>query len=979
MADQSPMILAQAKTTDDVDFNHGIKSTIANVYGEDPSNYSDPVAALNRYRQDATRGATTDATGRDLLQSYYGQLEMLELRFPELRVMFNWSVLRRDVFTAQEISQHSLAYEKASILFNLAATYSVLGSSSNRTDPEGIKKAFYNTRVAAGLWDYIANNFLHAPSTDLSRDVVRFLSALMLAQAQEIFLEKTIEEKTRNGNVDGKSMGIVAKLASQCSFQYNALIEPVRENVNKGIFDRHWASVIHVGESYMTSFSTDYLPRLKPNTFRLKVSTLLHLSESDLIAQYFRAMVDKAAGKHGESIARINLAESLAKEAYRLGATFNTFFAPCDTLPADVSSILTTLCKSHQTKCAEYKDEIVKENDLIFHEPIPAENVLAVVEKLNAANAVTITDIYQNPEVQRSIGADLFASLVPFSVHEAASIYSEEKAKIIRSVTEKVEIADTELEAAIEYLGLPGSLRKFVSPSNNINYDISSEVKELSRVIETQEASGGLTKKLSSIASKRDQITSDLQWISNELDIESKECEQARMKYPDFSQSPSARHTKEWRQQLKAHNSGLEKAGSSDASIKQVYQYIDDDVRLLADSAADIEDDDSELALVVRDYVLHQRPSHSRQESLLDVDVGVEESTEVESQQMQAHAREIARLLELLKGLKKQRSQHIQVLRQKIQNDDVSHLLILNRKAQQVESDMFGSELEKFKDDQKMIDNSISEQLKRLEELNGSWLRLTSTTRAKDIHNKHSESDRRRKEILKKFKKAGDTYFEAADGVNRATVFYDDLEQVVNQLKKDVGSFVNKRAKERVQAIVDAEAGSRNSGGIASSFESEFGRINLQTPHRPPKPGVSPPPATSPSPSSYAYGGLPPPPAQPQPSIYQSLYGQQTQAPPQMQPPPPKPSSPQYVGPGYSAPPQSPPYPQQTPSPYNVPQPPNPSQSHMLYQQSQSPYGPSQNAYQMPPQTYQQPSQQQPQQQYYQQPPAPPQNYPYYR
>ena len=150
------------------------------------------------------------------------------------------------MFTAQEISQHSLAYEKASVLFNLAATYSVLGSSSNRTDPEGIKRAFYNTRVAAGLWDYIANNFLHAPSTDLSRDVVRFMSALMLAQAQEIFLEKTVEEKTRSGRGDGKAMGIVAKLASQCAFQYNALLEPVRETVNKGVFDRHWASVIHV-------------------------------------------------------------------------------------------------------------------------------------------------------------------------------------------------------------------------------------------------------------------------------------------------------------------------------------------------------------------------------------------------------------------------------------------------------------------------------------------------------------------------------------------------------------------------------------------------------------------------------------------------------------------------------------------------------------------------------------------------------------
>lgn len=62
--DQSPLIFLQTKSTDDVDFNHGIKSTIANVYGEDPSNYNDTVAALNRYRQDATRGATTDATGR---------------------------------------------------------------------------------------------------------------------------------------------------------------------------------------------------------------------------------------------------------------------------------------------------------------------------------------------------------------------------------------------------------------------------------------------------------------------------------------------------------------------------------------------------------------------------------------------------------------------------------------------------------------------------------------------------------------------------------------------------------------------------------------------------------------------------------------------------------------------------------------------------------------------------------------------------
>lgn len=61
--EQSPLINILTKSTDDVDFSYGIKSTIANVYGEDPTNYSEPVNALNRYRQDATRGATTDNTG----------------------------------------------------------------------------------------------------------------------------------------------------------------------------------------------------------------------------------------------------------------------------------------------------------------------------------------------------------------------------------------------------------------------------------------------------------------------------------------------------------------------------------------------------------------------------------------------------------------------------------------------------------------------------------------------------------------------------------------------------------------------------------------------------------------------------------------------------------------------------------------------------------------------------------------------------
>lgn len=79
------------KVTQDVDFTPHLRSVISRTYAEQPDAYADELAQLNRARQDALRGsAGSDATARDLLYKYFGQLELLELRFPELRVPFPW-------------------------------------------------------------------------------------------------------------------------------------------------------------------------------------------------------------------------------------------------------------------------------------------------------------------------------------------------------------------------------------------------------------------------------------------------------------------------------------------------------------------------------------------------------------------------------------------------------------------------------------------------------------------------------------------------------------------------------------------------------------------------------------------------------------------------------------------------------------------------------------------------------------------------
>lgn len=171
---------------------------------------------------------------RDLLYKYFGQLELLELRFPEIRVNFPW----RDAFTNKLITQTSIAYEKASVLFQIASTHSSIAAAQSRSDPEGVKRAFYYFRTSAGMLNYINENFLHAPSTDLSRDVVKFLVDIILAQATEVFFEKCTDEKKGNA--------LVSKIAAQTAYMYTTLTEDVKEFMGKGIFDRNWVTMIQV-------------------------------------------------------------------------------------------------------------------------------------------------------------------------------------------------------------------------------------------------------------------------------------------------------------------------------------------------------------------------------------------------------------------------------------------------------------------------------------------------------------------------------------------------------------------------------------------------------------------------------------------------------------------------------------------------------------------------------------------------------------
>ncbi|KAL5520897.1 BRO1 [Sanghuangporus sanghuang] len=841
MTTQSPTISIPKKTTEEVDWTSPIRNLIAQSYGENPDNYMAECAALQRCRQDAVKGAGSDTTARDLLYKYFGQLELLELRFAEIRVSFPW----HDAFTNKLTTQTSLAYEKASVIFQLAATHSAIAAAQNRGDPEGLKRAFHYFRTSAGMLTYINDNFLHAPSTDLSREVVKFLVNIMVAQATEVFYEKCVDER--------KGSGLVAKVANQTASMYTALCEEVKEFMGKGIFDRNWVTVLQIKSKYFTS-----------------------------LAQLHRAQADNAAGKHGDALARFTAAESAAKEASKLASSFGGMFMPqmSPNLPPDAGSAMQELSKFHLALCTEKKNEASRDNDLIYNAVVPPLETLPQIDKLQVAKPIQIQEVYSAPDVQKTIGPDIFIKLIPLSVHESASVYSEEKAKLVRAEVERADTAETEKRSVLDALGVQEGLGRYKAMVEGLHVEGSTELpSEVTRMrddiglIEEREP---VSRLLSDLSRLRDAVRDDLDSIQRDLEIELRDCEAMRVKYEHlFTQEPSAGPSRSLRQDLKSHKDALEAAGASDQQVQALWDSVKGDIAVLLSDQ--IED------------VFRQSADRGPGGSLLDLDPNNEDRDEEERSKITTFIDELDQRLTRLNKISTERKNVLKDLKEKIQSDDVSHLLLLNRRNQAVEPALFAAELEKFKPFQNSLVATVQYEQTVLSEITQLWKGLKDLAGRGPGARKWEEREKRKRETMRRFTRARDGYMEVRDGLAKGLQFYRDLTGLCTALKRNVKSFVAERVAERDALVAEAERKKSLSAAppplaekprslalgpppSVNSLDSSFRSMNLRDSSSPPS---RPPMPTHAQNSSYS--SLPPPP--PRPSVSYS-----TPSPPQQQP-----------------------------------------------------------------------------------------------
>uniref|UniRef100_A0A182N0B8 Rhophilin n=1 Tax=Anopheles dirus TaxID=7168 RepID=A0A182N0B8_9DIPT len=259
-----PMIPLGLKETKEVNFMEPFADFILEHYSEPSHVYEDAIADITDTRQ-AAKTPTRDAQGVSLLFRYYNLLYYVERRFfpPDrsLGVYFEWY----DSLTGVPSCQRTVAFEKACILFNLAAIYTQIGARQDRSSEKGLDAAVDNFLRAAGVFRHIFDTFTNAPSMDLKPQVLEVLVALMLAQARECLFEKLLlqVENFPAGRDCVQNHRDLSGEATQLALEYREIHQIIHSNDAHTYLPECWAGLVPLKSEYYKALAHYHAAKTK--------------------------------------------------------------------------------------------------------------------------------------------------------------------------------------------------------------------------------------------------------------------------------------------------------------------------------------------------------------------------------------------------------------------------------------------------------------------------------------------------------------------------------------------------------------------------------------------------------------------------------------------------------------------------------------------------------------------------------------------
>jgi programmed cell death 6-interacting protein len=381
------------------------------------------------------------------------------------------------------------------------------------------------------------------------------------------------------------------------------------------------------------------------------------------LAQYYQALADDDANTHGAAICRLQVAEAHAKDANRAAHSFPNNAPANSNLTSDTGGILAEMTKKHLTNVQEKLVEFSKDNDFIYHQGIPNEAALTPVPKMPAAKAIPVSELYQGQDIQRIIGPDIFQKIVPLAVTESASLYDEEKAKLIRAESERVEVANDEMAASLDYLKLPDSLnvlRGGMDQDMMVDNDFRKWCEELAG----HQSFGPAFEQLDR---DKSEILSSLDASMKQLDMEESVCEKMRSKYgSEWTQQPSSRLTSTLRSDIRNYRGAVQEASTSDAQLYNTFRQCEADFDEMRSAGETDEADVLYSRAMVKAGASKGKSPRPMEGNLIDDDI--DEGPSVTDQI--AAVEDILRKLNLVK---KERTQILKDLKDKVRTADAHH------------------------------------------------------------------------------------------------------------------------------------------------------------------------------------------------------------------------------------------------------------------------------------------------------------------
>ncbi|XP_021352040.1 tyrosine-protein phosphatase non-receptor type 23-like [Mizuhopecten yessoensis] len=368
-----PMLSFELKQSPEyVDFGPVLKQYIRDNYGEDPAQYNKACNDLEQLRQSAVH-VSHDFMGCSTLKKYYAQLQFLQGRFPmgeggEAAIPFTWE----DIHLGREITIGDVKFEQACILYNIGALHAILGTMETRQSADGMKVSCTHFQCASWAFEYLRDHFgCSLMSADMSHDLLTFQMNLMLAQAQECILEKSM--------IDSRKCSITAKVAAQIVEFYRIALRNLETCYSDGLISSR---------------------RNKEWKKRMDIKIMFY----QCITHYYMGRQAEEQQKAGENLAYYTASREKLNECIKLAKNEGQDIQESLRFTNDVVT-----AKFTQSK---------KDNDFVYHEKVPAMDTLAEVK-----GASLVKGIPFNPNDPEVSGADIFQKLVPMKAHEASSLY----------------------------------------------------------------------------------------------------------------------------------------------------------------------------------------------------------------------------------------------------------------------------------------------------------------------------------------------------------------------------------------------------------------------------------------------------------------------------------------------------------------------------------------------------------------------------